>query len=192
MQRILSIVLLVLLSACASNYPARQALPLSAGQLTPAANQGIAIVALALQGIDQDSTQASVQLQGPQGELYLHTQIRGDMIRAPGEMANQPGKLFALQLPAGEYTFTRATGSWMIPSAMIGGREYFTLPLNTRFRVAAGEVVYLGSINLNINYRTAVSYSAAWERDQFDLLQRHGVTDRSNIQLRPLAAPAGQ
>lgn len=180
---------LLVLTGCASVK-----LPLENGRLTPAAGQGIAIVAFTAQSFSPDTADAQLFIQGANGRAVGYTRLVTDFIRAPGDTQNSVGRLLVLPLPAGQYAVTRAAGSWLRDSGtLIGNYQYVDVPLNAPFKVAAGEVVYLGQVHLNMNLRGEVAFSQNSTRDFYDLQVRSGVTDTSNIQIRPLAAtPAGQ
>lgn len=182
---------LLLLGACASVKP-----PLAEGRLSPPAGQGIAIVALTASAAPhiRDTVQLQLHLQG-EGKKYTgYSHLASDTIRAEGNTPNSEGRLLVLQLPAGRYQAERVSGSWQRQSnSWYDEREFFNLPLQRSFTLGAGEVVYLGQVQVNINLRPDLSLSQNTPRDFYDLHVRSGVTDTRNIQIRPLASqPAGQ
>jgi hypothetical protein len=182
---------LLLLSACASVTT-----PVSEGRLSPPAGHGLAIIAFTANAspVIKDSTEMQLMVQGETGKYYGYSRPSIDFIRAAGDTPNSDGSLLQLTLPAGRYTVVQASGSWQRPSdQLLEPREFFTVPIGQSFELAAGEVRYLGEVQLNINLRPDVRISQNTARDFYHLQVRHGVTDISNIQIRPLAPmPAGQ
>lgn len=182
---------LVLLSACTSVTT-----PVNAGRLSPPAGQGLAIIALTANAspVIKDSAEIQLMIQGETGKYYGYSRPGIDFIRAAGDTRNSDGSLLQLTLPAGRYTVVQASGSWQRQTdQLLEPREFFTVPIGQSFELAAGEVRYLGEVQVNINLRPDIRISQNSERDFYHLQVRHGVTDISNIQIRPLApTPAGQ
>ena len=174
----------LLLSACASLQP-----PLANGRLSPVAGQGLAVIAFTAKSFNDDHADATLHISGAQGRHTLYTRLSTDFIRAAGDTPNAVGKLFVVPLAAGDYRLNRATGSWRRDSDMsLMNYEYVDVQLDQPFSVKAGEVVYLGQAHLLMNYRANVTFSDAHARDFYDLSARSGVTDFSNIVIKPLTA----
>ncbi|MBM5575303.1 hypothetical protein [Deefgea sp. CFH1-16] len=179
---ILRAMLVLLLSACANLQ-----LPVVNGQLTPAAEQGLAIIGLTAQSFNNDTASANLTLQGPSGNINLYTRLVTDFIRAPGDTPNATGRLFVVPLLPGQYRVVAADGQWRRDSMnLMNMYQYVTVPLNLPFQVKAGEVVYLGDVHLNMNYDSSVNLSNDHARDFFDLQARHGVSNFNNIAIQPL------
>ncbi|QLG90081.1 hypothetical protein HQ393_17345 (plasmid) [Chitinibacter bivalviorum] len=148
-------------------------------------------MSMSLQSLDRDTSDATVFVQGAQGANYLYARIMTDIINAPGSEPSPAGRVYLLSLPAGEYTVSNITGSWSRHSnSMLGfdTSEYFNVPVQQKFSVRAGEVSYLGSLNLNINFQSSVTFSNEFKRDMFDLQKRYQLTDTSNIQQQLLGS----
>jgi hypothetical protein len=193
------------LSACAS-----MPVPVENGRLTPPAGHGIAIIALTAQSFNNQSADLALNIDGPAGRTTEQINLATDLIRAPsnpdylkdrrltfslrplgiqvGNSQIARGRVLLLPLPAGEYKVTNATGSWLRDGVQSSNREIVNLDIQQPFTLAAGEVVYLGQVHVNMNFRSEVTLSQNPERDFFDLETRRGVTDFSNIVIRPLNA----
>ncbi len=171
------------LSACAS-VPT----PVVNGRLSPAPGQGLAIIALTAKSFSDDTANLSLQIKGPNGGTSGHLNLITDFIRSPGDTPNTTGQLLVLPLAPGQHMIKNASGSWRNPSN--GAREYINVNINHPFTIAAGEVVYLGQVHVNMNFQPDAEFSQNTERDFFDLKARRGVTDFSNIVIRPLNAAA--
>lgn len=176
----------LLLTACASFRP-----PLDNGRLSPAPGQGLVIIALTAQSFSDETADLALYISGASGTSLSQMRLATDFIRAPGSTHNSTGRLLVLPLTAGQYEITRATGSWRRDSSnAFFMREFISVNIQQPFHIAAGEVVYLGQVHVNMNFRPDVVFSQNTERDFFDLQARSGVTDVSNIVIRPLNAAA--
>lgn len=188
MWKSLIVVLSFVMAGCASMRP-----PVENGRLTPPPGDGIAIIALTAQSFNEDTADLALNISGPAGNTVSVMRLATDFIRAPGSTLNSTGRLLVLPLPAGQYMITDATGSWRRDGmSSMFPREFINVPINKPFTLAAGEVVYLGQIHVNMNFRSNAVFSQNTERDFFDLKARSGVTDFSNILIRPLGATAQQ
>ncbi len=182
----LVLVLSFVLAGCASLRP-----PVENGRLTPAPGQGLAIIALTAQSFNDDTADLTLHISGPAGRTSGHMRLITDFIRAPGNTPNSTGRLLVLSLPAGQHMITNATGSWRRDSGnLMFLREMINVEIQQPFTLAEGEVVYLGQVHVRMNFRPDVTFSQNTERDFFDLKTRSGVTDFSNIVIRPLQAAA--
>ncbi|QZA78710.1 hypothetical protein K4H28_04680 [Deefgea tanakiae] len=186
MLKSLVLVLSFVLAGCASMRP-----PVENGRLNPPPGQGLAIIALTAQSFSDDTADLALHISGPSGRTTAHMRLATDFIRAPGSTHNSTGRLLVLALPAGQHMITNATGSWRRDSnSSMFMREFINVDIQQPFNLAAGEVVYLGQVHVNMNFRSDVRFSQNIERDFFDLNARSGVTDVSNIVIRPLNAAA--
>ena len=184
MWKSLVLVLSFVLGGCASLRP-----PVENGRLTPAPGQGLAIIALTAQSFNDDTADLSLHLRGASGRTSGHMRLVTDFIRAPGDTPNSTGRLLVFPLPAGPYMITNATGSWRLDSgSSMFVREFINVDIQKPFTIAAGEVIYLGQVHVNMNFRPDVRFSQNIERDFFGLNVRSGVTDVSNIIIWPLDA----
>ena len=205
MWKSLVLVLSFVLAGCAS-VPA----PVENGRLSPPPGYGIAIIALTAQSFNNQSADLALNIDGSVGRTTEQINLATDLIRAPsnpdylkdrrltfslrplgiqvGNSQIARGRVLLLSLPAGEHRVTNATGSWLRDGVQSSSREMVSLEIQQPFTLAAGEVVYLGQVHVNMNFRSEVLFSQNPERDFFDLETRHGVTDFSNIVIRPLNA----
>jgi len=184
MWRSLVLVLCLVIAGCASMRP-----PVENGRLTPPPGQGIAIIALTAQSFSDDTADLALHISAPAGRTSSFMRLSTDFIRAPGSTHNSTGRLLVLPLPAGQYMITNATGSWRRDSSSsLFMREFINVEIQQPFHLAADEVVYLGQVHVNMNFRSDAVFSQNIERDFFDLKARSGVTDVSNIVIRPLNA----
>jgi hypothetical protein len=182
----LFLTLMALLTGCASLRP-----PVENGRLSPAPGQGLAIIALTAQSFSDETADLALHIAGANGISTSHMRLATDFIRAPGSTHNSTGRLLVLPLPAGHYMVSNATGSWRRDSNnAFFMRQFINVNIQQPFSIAAGEVVYLGQVHVNMNFRPDVTFSQNTERDFFDLQARSGVTDVSNIVIRPLNAAA--
>lgn len=196
----------LVLAGCAS-MPAP--IPVENGRLTPKAGHGIAIVALTGQSFNDRSADLALHIDGPAGRTTEQVNLGTDLIRPPsneylkerrltfsfrplgiqvGNTQNVRGRVLILSLPAGEHKVANVTGSWLREGNQSTDRELVNLDIQQPFTLAAGEVVYLGQVHVNMSFRSEVQLSQNPERDFFDLEARSGVTDFSNINMRPLKA----
>ncbi|TJZ74242.1 hypothetical protein [Chitiniphilus eburneus] len=185
MRRVIIIIAALALSACAAFRP-----KVENGQFAVQPGQGAALIAVTMTSFDPDTAQAGVVINGVGGNIYVQAQQYTDYIRAPGDEPDGKGRLFLINLPAGDYRITEANGSWM---QEIGGwryREYVTVPRNDPFHVDAGRVVYLGQMHINLNYRPDAQTSDTRARDLNHAQVLWGVTDTRNIDFRPLSSAA--
>ncbi|WP_027468704.1 hypothetical protein [Deefgea rivuli] len=207
MWKSLVLVMSFVLSACAS-----MPVPVENGRLTPPPGHGIAIIALTAQSFNNQSADLALHIDGPAGRTTEQINLGTDLIRAPsnpdylkdrrltfsfrplgiqiGNSQIARGRVLVLSLPAGQHTVTNATGSWLRDGVQSSSREMVSLEIQQPFTLAAGEVVYLGQVHVNMSFRSDVQFSVNPERDFFDLEARRGVTDFSNIVIRPLNAAA--
>lgn len=184
--------------------------PVENGRLTPVPGYGIAIIALTAQSFNDQSADLALHIDGPAGKTTEQINLGTDLIRAPsnpdylkgrpltfsfrplgiqvGNSQNTRGRVLVLSLPAGEHRVTNATGSWLRDGIQSSNREMVNVEIQQPFTLAAGEVVYLGQVHVNMNLRSSVELSQNPERDFFNLEARRGVTDFSNIVIRPLQA----
>lgn len=197
----------LVLGGCAS-VPA----PVENGRLTPPAGYGIAIIALTGQSFNDRSADLALHIDGPAGKTTEQINLGTDLIRAPsnpdylrgrpltfsfrplgiqvGNSQNSSGRVLVLPLPAGQHMVKNVTGSWLREGVQSSSREMVNVQIQQPFTLAAGEVVYLGQVHVNMSFRSEVQFSVNPERDFFDLEARRGVTDFSNIVSRPLNAAA--
>jgi hypothetical protein len=184
MKRILALAVLLLMTACAGTTSNRHtAQQIENGKLMPAEGQGVVVVAMTLQSLDRDSSDATLFLQGANGMNHMYARIMTDMINAPGSDPMPAGRVYMLSLPAGDYLLRNVSGNWSRRTGSVGfdDSQYYNVPLNQKITVRAGEVTYLGSVNVNINFQASVSYSNEFKRDMYDLQHRYQLTDVSNI-----------
>lgn len=177
---------IAVLSGCASLRP-----PVENGRLNPASGQGLAIIALTAQSFSDETADLALHIAGPTGTSTAQMRLATDFIRAPGSTHNSTGRLLVLPLSAGHYMIRNATGSWRRDSDnAFFMRQFINVNIQQPFSIAAGEVMYLGQVHVNMNFRPDVTFSQNTARDFFDLQARSGVTDLSNIVIRPLNAAA--
>ncbi|GAA5786344.1 hypothetical protein [Chitiniphilus shinanonensis] len=184
MRRVIVVLAALALTACAAFRP-----KVENGQFAVLPGQGAALIAVTMTTFDPDTAQAGVVINGVGGNTSVLAQQLTDYIRAPGDEPDGKGRLFLISLPPGDYRITEAYGSWM---QEIGGwryREYVNVPRNDPFHVDAGRVVYLGQMNVNLNYRPDAQTSDTRVRDLNHAQVLWGVTDTSNIDFRPLSGP---
>jgi ABC-type Fe3+-hydroxamate transport system substrate-binding protein len=191
MKRILALAVLLLMTACAGNTSnSHTAQQITNGKLMPAQGQGVVVVAMTLQSLDRDTSDATLFLQGASGMNYMYARIMTDMINAPGSDASPAGRVYMLSVPAGDYLLRNVSGNWSRRTGSVGfdDSQYYNVPLNQKVTVRAGEVTYLGSVNVNINFQASVSYSNEFKRDMYDLQHRYQLTDVSNIKQAVLSS----
>jgi hypothetical protein len=181
------------------------------GRLTPKPGHGIAIIAFTAQSLNERSAELALNIDGPAGRTTEQINLGTDLIRPPsndylkgrrltfsfrplgiqvGNTQNVRGRVLVLSLPAGEHRLTNATGSWFRDGIQSSSLEKVNVEIQQPFTLAAGEVVYLGQVHVNMSLRSVAELSQNPERDFFDLEARRGVTDFSNIVSRPLNAAA--
>lgn len=188
MKRLLSLCLAVLLLGCASTDSQQVAQKqIIDGKFAPAPGNGIVVLSMTMQSLAPENTYANLTIQGPAGKQFLYAQIETSMINTPGDESSPAGRVYMLSLPAGQYNVEQANGQWVLQVGRMPEAQMFFLPLNKGFTVKAGEVSYLGSIHLNINFQTTASYSNRFDRDMYDLRKRYGLTDVSNITQQALS-----
>ena len=192
MRHIVSLLLLFCLAACAGapTIAQRTSVELAAGAIAVPKGYGVAIVSLALTTQDTENTRANVVMQGPLGPQTLSVHSRTDQIFASGRQANPAGKVFVMTLPVGEYRFSELMGEWRIYSKVSGGVRNFKLPMDKQFSISEAQLVYLGSIDLDVNIRTELGYSNQWARDRQDIANRYQVTDFNNVKTQLLSTPS--
>lgn len=180
------------------------------GRLVPPAGKGIAVIALTGQSFNDQSAQLTLHLDGPAGKTSEQVSLGTEMLSPPsdpnylntrrlsisfrplgiqvGNSQNVRGRVLVMPLVAGDYKVSNVTGSWLREGVQSSDLETLNLPIDKPFQLAAGEVVYLGDIHVNMNFRSNVVLGQNPERDFFNLETRRGVTDFSNILMRPLQA----
>lgn len=168
----------LMLAACAA--PLR----LENGKLSPPPGHGYVIAAITLNSLDQHYPDAGIELVGPAGGIRLEAHPYMDFIRAPGDEPDGNGKLHVAALPAGRYRVTELYGSWL--DDWIGWRQLDRFPLDERFELAPGEVIYLGQYHISLDFRPSYTRTDMRRRDFNELKARRGVSDFSNIGTRLL------
>ncbi|WP_432721183.1 hypothetical protein R0381_002656 [Jeongeupia wiesaeckerbachi] len=188
-KRVAALGLLILLAGCASLKPQTDD-----GKMLPPPGQGYAVLAFTLQSLQPDSGDANLVFSGAgvNGQFYASENV--DYIRAPGNIPDDKGRLAFAALPPGDYTISHVYGYWGMPDALgqAGMRNIISLPRQDRFTVRAGEVVYLGDFHLNMNFKPDVMLSDQQTRDFNHMKVMWGVSDFSNVQVRPLARGPGR
>ncbi|MEN9659757.1 MAG: hypothetical protein RL571_3222 [Pseudomonadota bacterium] len=169
-------------SALVAACSAQPALQIENGRLHPPAGQGYVVLALTLQSLSPDQADLQVELLGANSRHSLRADISRDSIVGPaGEVR---GRLWVMPLAAGSYTLSQAWGNWAAKGANgRGGQTHFQL--DRHFKVAAGEVLYLGEISAQLNFASTLAYSDQSTRDFYQLKQ-WGVQDTSQIATRLL------
>ncbi|MDR3428865.1 hypothetical protein [Silvimonas sp.] len=171
---------IVLLSACATRPQLS-----TTGIMVPPAGQAYAVLAITFTSFDRDTTNTSVVLQGPMGQKEYFAQVMTDFIRDAGDIPDTPGKLHLITLPPGHYTMPMAWGRWNDGSDTIMFSHHVDrIPLNLQFDVAAGEVIYLGDVHLDLNLRSSARLSDQHARDFNHIKTIWKVPDTSSIQIR--------
>ncbi|GHD57943.1 hypothetical protein [Jeongeupia chitinilytica] len=151
-------------------------------KLEAPAGQASVLVTLTWQAPEPDDARVSLVLRGPKGEQVL-TAKEGDEVRSPNG-PSVPGKRFVLNLTPGRYQLMHVQGSWHTEE---GGRERTQpvwLPLGQTFTVAAGEVVYIGNVNVALDFNPSVAISNQAGRDFYDLVMSKTANELSNIQVK--------
>ncbi|MCX7206215.1 MAG: hypothetical protein NT086_09600 [Proteobacteria bacterium] len=169
-------------SALVAACSAQPALQIENGRLQPPAGQGYVVLALSVQSLSSDRASLQVELVGAESKHSLRADISRDVISGPD--AETRGRLWVLPLAAGSYTVSEAWGEWAVNGSNgRGGQPHFKI--ERRFQIAAGEVLYLGEINAQLNFAPALSYSDQTPRDFYQLKQ-WGVQDTSLVTTRLL------
>ncbi|AZN35156.1 hypothetical protein [Iodobacter ciconiae] len=167
-----------LVAAC-SSQPAMQ---IENGRLIPPSGHGYVVLSLSLQSLSSDQAQLQVVLAGADSKHSLRADISRDVISGPDTETR--GRLWVLPLAAGNYTVSEAWGEWAVKGSNgRGAQPHFKIA--RPFQIAAGEVLYLGEINAQLNFAPALSYSDQTPRDFYQLKQ-WGVQDISSINTRLL------
>ena len=210
MWKYIVLALSFVLAGCAS---LSEPIPMENGRLSPKPGHAIAIVALTGQSLNYRSAQLALHFDGPAGKTVERINFSSDTILAPsndylkgrrltfspqslgGQVGNKQsarGRVLLMSLPAGEYKVAKATGLWLREGKTTDD-VLVNVAIQQPFTLAAGEVVYLGQVHVDMGFRSTVNFSQNPERDFFNLEARSGVTDFSNIIMRPLkAADAAQ
>ncbi|STQ89346.1 hypothetical protein [Iodobacter fluviatilis] len=169
-------------SALVAACSAQPALQIENGRLVPPAGQGYVVLAISVQSLSTDRASLQVELAGVSSKHSLRADISRDVISGPD--AETRGRLWVLPLAAGRYTVSEAWGEWAVNGSNgRGGQPHFKI--ERPFQIAAGEVLYLGEINAQLNFAPALSYSDQTPRD-FYQLQQWGVQDTRNMTTRLL------
>ena len=62
--------------------------------------------------------------------------------------------------------------------------------MDKQFSISEAQLVYLGSLDLDVNIRTELGYSNQWARDRQDIANRYQVTDFNNVKTQLLSTPS--
>ncbi|WP_432721185.1 hypothetical protein R0381_002655 [Jeongeupia wiesaeckerbachi] len=151
-------------------------------KLETQAGQATALLTLTWLAAEPDDAKVSLVLRGPQGEQVL-TAEEGDEVRSPNG-PNVAGKRFLLNLVPGRYQLMHVQGSWHTDEGGRSRTQPMWLPLGQTFSVQAGEVVYLGNVNVALDFTPSVSVSNQAGRDFYDLVMSKTANELSNIQVR--------
>ncbi|MDR3412294.1 MAG: hypothetical protein P4L87_15350 [Formivibrio sp.] len=165
---------LMLLAACAAPILTEN------GRLLPPPGQGYVIAAVTVDSLNHNSSNAGIHLEGANINLWPQTDIDTDLIHAPGIKSDSAGKVYVIALPPGNYRVSQIYGS--APGVNFGLTYKF--PLDERFELEAGQVVYLGDYHMSTNFEPHFSRSDTRHRDFNDLTVRYGITDFSNVTVR--------
>ncbi|MDW5417950.1 hypothetical protein R6242_15390 [Iodobacter sp. CM08] len=167
-----------LVAACSP----QNTLQIENGRLQAPAGQGYVVLALTLQSLSSDQADLQVELLGAHSRHSLRADISRDSIAGPAGEAR--GRLWVLPLAAGSYTLSQAWGNWAAKGSNgRGGQQHFQL--DRSFKIAAGEVLYLGEISAQLHFAATLAYSDQSTRDFYQLKQ-WGVQDTSQIATRLL------
>ncbi|MGL4994868.1 MAG: hypothetical protein ACRC6G_01685 [Deefgea sp.] len=177
----------LMLSACATVTPNAN---VNNGQLLAPAGEGLALLSLTVQSKNLETANTYLYLEGPTGRLSLDATMKDHHIRAANEPKRVAGRLFIQPLPPGEYRLVLVAGSWRDSSNLMFMYPKADIPLDVPFTIKAGEVTYLGEVRFGLSLMPKVDLVSNTERDFYDLKTRSGVTDFSNIIMRPLNAAA--
>ncbi|AOX99825.1 hypothetical protein [Jeongeupia sp. USM3] len=151
-------------------------------KLEAPAGQATVLLTLTWNAAEPDDARVSLVLRGPHGEQVL-TGEEGDEVRSPNG-PNVPGKRFLLNLTPGRYQLMHVQGSWHTEEGGRGRTQPVWLPLGQTFSVAAGEVVYVGNVNVALDFNPVASVSNQAGRDFYDLVMSKTANELSNIQVR--------
>ncbi|MBM3114906.1 hypothetical protein [Jeongeupia naejangsanensis] len=146
------------------------------------AGQAAVLLTLTWQAVEPDDAKVSLVLRGPRGEQVL-TAEEGDEVRSPNG-PSVAGKRFSLNLVPGKYQLMHVQGSWHTEEGGRSRTQPVWLPLGQTFSVQAGEVVYVGNVNVALDFTPSVSVSNQSGRDFYDLVMSKTANELSNIQVR--------
>lgn len=170
----------LLLSACATSPQIS-----TSGVMVPPPGQAYAILANSFTTFDHDSTNTSVVLDGPFGQKEFFAHVTTNYIRDVGDIPDVPGQVHLITLPPGHYTIPMAWGRWNSGTGSTMVTNHIDrIPLNLQFDVAAGEVVYLGDVHLDLSLRSTATLRDEHARDFNHIKVLWKVPDLSSIQIR--------
>ncbi len=184
------ILLCLMLAACAS--PVARHLN---GSLTPPPGMAYALVSLTASGHDIDNAQLAARFHALDGDKHqdgaIYASLATDTIfsrQVGGPMVD--GRLSLITLKPGHYQFYSASGRYQEDTLMLSTHStvWRTFKLNLPFDVKAGEVVYLGEINLDLSNLPEWHVRDSRERDLGHVVRIWQVPDVSMVHTRLLAA----
>jgi len=182
------ILLCLMLAACAS--PVARHLN---GSLTPPPGMAYALVSLTASGYDIDDAQLTARFHALDGDKQqdgaVYASLATDTIfsrQVGGPMVD--GRLSLITLKPGHYQFYSASGRYQDGMLFMHPTVWRTIKLNLPFDVAAGEVVYLGEINLDLSNLPESHVRDSHERDLGHVVRIWQVPDVSMVHTRLLAA----
>ena len=159
----------------------------SGGQLQPPPGKAYGLMAITFDSWDKDTANVSVVLQGPDGAHEYFAQVMTDFIRGPGDMPDSTGKLHLITLTPGHYVAPAVWARWSDGSDTVMFNHHVErIPLNQQFDVTAGQVLYLGDVHAQLNYRPSVKVSDQSPRDLNHVKVIWKVPDTRNIELLPM------
>lgn len=160
------------------------------GSLTPPPGEGYAIFSLTGRTQDASRSSASVEWRGLTNTLSgnVYASMGTNTVFGPnGDMAE--GKLELLTLPAGRYELTRAYGYWPTDTGPFGNAftQIRSFSLNTPFTVEAGKAVYLGQVQVQMDFRPTVELGDAQVRDFAHMKNVWKIDNLSQVVVAPFA-----
>lgn len=188
MRIIISLLAAVILAGCASTQRA----PVVDGRIQAPEGKSVIVLSITADTYNPDTADAAVTITGPGGaSINAYTQLLGDLITSPPGSDNVRGKVYTFAVAPGDYALTRAIGTWNLTSGVAGESggtaQVSNIPLNMPFSLQPGQVVYIGQTKMNLNFQATAEFSDQHVRDFYDLQKRQGVTDFSNVILKPFS-----
>lgn len=181
------ILLCLMLAACVS--PVVKHLN---GSLTPPPGMAYALVSLTASGYGIDDAQLSAHFRALDADKRhdgaVYASLATDTIfsrQVGGPMTD--GRLSLITLKPGRYQFYSASGRYQDGMLFMHPTVWRTFKLNLPFDVAAGEVVYLGEIHLDLSNLPEWEIRDSHERDLGHVERIWQVPDVSMVHTRLLA-----
>ncbi|BCL74817.1 hypothetical protein JHS3_05530 [Jeongeupia sp. HS-3] len=146
------------------------------------AGKAVVMLTLTWTALDNDSARVALVLRGPHGEQMLSGKD-GDVVLSPNG-PSVSGKRFLLTLVPGQYQLMNLQGSWQTDEGGRSRQQPVWLPLGQTFSVQAGDVVYIGNVNVALDFKPSATVSNQAGRDFYDLVMSKSANELSNIQVQ--------